>query len=102
MYLLANTADGLIEGEIGNKYLVFASADGNKEVLSKYRELWVGIKILIGKVADKPEEYAKDLMKVRFESSDGFLFNKPLKFHALTLIVRCVFQEDNKYYRYFF
>ena len=101
MHLFANTADGFIKGKNGNKYLVFASTDGNK-VLSKYRELLVGIKNLIGKIADKPDEYAKDFIKFRFESSDGFPLNKPLKIHALTLIVRCIFQEGNKFYLHLF
>ena len=33
----------------GNKYLIFASTDKNKEVLTKYAERWNGIKNLIEK-----------------------------------------------------
>ena len=36
-------------------------------------------------------------MKIRFELNDLPL-NKPLKFYALTLIVRSIFKEDNEYY----
>ena len=35
---------GHIEERNANKYLVFDSADENKEVLKKYKELWDGIK----------------------------------------------------------
>ena len=53
---------------------------------------------MIGKIGDKPDEYANKFMKIRFESNDDLPLNKPLEFHALTLIVRCVFKEDNEYY----
>ena len=44
MYLIANTAHGHIEKKNGNRYLVFDSTDKNKNVLSKYAELWDGVK----------------------------------------------------------
>ena len=68
----------------------------NKEVLSKYSELWYGIKKLIGKIDGKPDKYAKDFMKLTCESIDGLPLNKPLKFHALTLLVRCVIKVSHK------
>ena len=36
LYLIVGKADGYIEEKNGNKYLVFASTDKNKEVLEKY------------------------------------------------------------------
>ena len=68
----------------------------NKEVLSKYAELWYGIKKLIGKIDGKPDKYAKDFMKLTCESVDGLPLNKPLKFHALTLLARCVIKVSHK------
>ena len=82
----------------GNKYLVFDSTGKNKEVLSKYTELWDGIKNVIGKIYDKPDQYAKDFIKIKFESSDDLPLNKPLKFHSLTVILKCIFKEEDKYY----
>ena len=37
-------------------------------------------------------------MKIKFNSDDGLLLNKLLKFHFMTLIIRCVFSEDGKFY----
>ena len=37
-------------------------------------------------------------MKVKLNSDDDLIADKPLKFHNLTLIVRSVFEEDSKYY----
>ena len=41
-------------------------------------------------------------MKIKFNSVDNLPLNKPLKFHNLTIIIRSVFQENNKYYRQIF
>ena len=39
LYFVVAEVDGFIEGRNGNKYLVFTSTDGNKEVLEKYIKL---------------------------------------------------------------
>ena len=47
---------------------------------------------------NKPGEYGKDYVRLKFNSGDKLPLNKPLKFHNLTIIVRSVFKEDRKYY----
>ena len=37
-------------------------------------------------------------MKIKFKSDGDLPLDKPSKFYNLTIIVRSVFQEDNKYY----
>ena len=37
-------------------------------------------------------------MKIRFDSDDSFPSNKVLKLYTLRMVVRSIFQEDNKYY----
>ena len=37
-------------------------------------------------------------MKIKFNSDGNLPLNKMLKLHNLTIVVRSVFQEDNKYY----
>ena len=66
--------------------------------MEKYTELWNRIKSLIEKINYKPAEYGKDFMKIKLNSDDIVPLNKILKLHNLTIIVRSVFQEDNKYY----
>ena len=41
-------------------------------------------------------------MKIKFNSNDNLPLNKPLKFHNMTIIIRCVFSEDGKSYPQFF
>ena len=80
------------------KKYIFASTDKNTEVLKKYTELWDGIKNQIEKLNDKPGENGKNFMKIKFNSDDNLPLNKILILHNLTIAVRSVFQEDNKYY----
>ena len=87
-----------LKKKMENKYLLLASTDKNKEVLTKYTELWDGIKNLIDKINDKPGEYGKDFMKIKFNSDDNLSLNKILRLHNLTIVARSVFQEDNNYY----
>ena len=37
-------------------------------------------------------------MKIKFNSDDNMSLNKMLMLHMLTVIVRSVFEEDDKYY----
>ena len=57
-------------------------------------ELWIKFK----KIDDDWLEYSKDYMKIRFSSDDNLPLNKPLKFHNMTVTIRCVFSEDSKLY----
>ena len=97
LYLTVAEVDGYIEENSGNIYLNFASTDKNKKVLEKYTKLCDESKCHIQKInADKPGEYGKDYMKIKFSSDD--VLRKILKLHMLTIIVESVFEEDGKYY----
>ena len=47
---------------------------------------------------DKENGYGKDYMKIKFNSDGDLPLNKLLKFHLITIIIRCVFTEDDKLY----
>ena len=66
--------------------------------MTKYTEFWNKIKSLIKTIDDKPGEYGRDFMKIKFDSDDNFHLNKLLKLLNLTIVARSVFQEDKKYY----
>ena len=71
----------------------------NNEVLKKYIELWDGIKNQIETASGgKKGEYGKDFMEIKFNTDDNLQLNKPLKMHLLAIIVRCIFEEDGKFY----
>ena len=99
LYLIIGEIDGYIKEENGNKYLTFASADKNKEVLKKYTELCDGIKNSIEKRNDsKAGEYGKNFIKIKFNSDNNLPLNEILNLHMLAVIVRSVFEDDGKHY----
>ena len=100
MYLIVNRASGYIEEKNGNKYLIFDdSVNENKALLKKYADVWDGIKKKIKAINGGEENnYGKDCMKIKFNSDDDLPLNKPLKFHAMTIIVRPVFEEGGRLY----
>ena len=100
MYLLVNYASGYIEEKNGNKYLIFDdSINENKGLLKKYADVWYGIKSEIKTInGGKENDYGKDYMKIKINSDDGLPLNKPLKFHAMTIIIRSVFEEGGTLY----
>ena len=95
LYLQVNYPSGYIEETNGNKYLIFE----NREVLKKYTDVWNGIKNKIKAINKaKENDYKKDYMKIKFNSDDDLPLNKQLKFHAMTIIIRSLFEEDGKFY----
>ena len=99
LYLMINEMIGHFEEKNENKYLVLDDVDENKEVSKKYEEVWDGIKKEIETInGGKKVEYSKDFNKIRFESDDDLRMNKPTKQHLLTIIIRSVFSEDDKFY----
>ena len=103
LYLLINHASGYIEETNGNKYLVFCdSVNENKALLKKYADVWDGIKNETKAINDgKENDYRKNYMNIKFNSDDNLPLNKQLKFHAMTIIIRSVF-EGGKLYRQVF
>ena len=98
LYLSINYASGYIEEKNRNKYLTFDSTDENKEVLRKYADVWDGIKNKIKAINGDERDYEKDYMNIKFDSDDDLPLNKLLKFHIMTIISRCVINEDGKLY----
>ena len=99
MYLIIGKVDGHIKKNDESKCLVFDFTNANKEVLKKYTELRDVIKNEIEAInGGKKGKYNKDIMKVKFNADDNLPLNKPLKLHMLTIIVRCIFEEDGKFY----
>ena len=98
LYLTINEVDGYFEKINENKHLTLVSTDKNKEVLTKYTEMWDGIKNSFEKINNKSGEYGKYFMKIKFNPEDSLPLNKTLKLYNMIKIVRSVFGEDGKYY----
>ena len=98
LYLRIDNANGYIEEINEDKYLVFDVTYENKKLLKRYDDVFNGIMDKIKKIDDDWLEYAKDYMKIKFNSDDNLPLSKQLKFYNMTVTIRCVFEEDNKLY----
>ena len=100
LYLFISELDGFIDEENGNKYSNISLTDSNNDALVKYAKVWSGIKNQIKKINNNLiVEYDKDYMKIKIDSDDNLSLNKVLKFHAVIIIIRSVFERYGKYYQ---
>ena len=98
--MLVIYASGYIEEKNGNKYLIFDdSVNENKALLKRCPDVWDGIKKEIKAInCCEENNYGNNYMKIEFNSDDDLPLSKPLKFHAMTIIIRSVFEEGGKLY----
>ena len=72
--------------------------DSVKENKGSYADVWDGIKNEIKAInGGKENDYEKDYLKIKFNSDDDLPLNKPLKFHAMAIIIGSVFEGDKLY-----
>ena len=103
LYLMIDKTIGHFEEKSENKYLILDGVNENKEVSKKYEEVSEGVKKEIETInVCKKIEYGKDHMKIRLKSNDDLSLNKPIKLRLLTIIIRCVISEDDKFYSQLF
>ena len=98
LYLRVDHVNGYIEEKGVNKYLVFDSADENKELLKKYNDVFNRIRDKIKELSSDKCDYEKDYMKFKFDTDYNLPLNKQLKFHHITITIRSVFEKDAKLY----
>ena len=53
-----------------NKYLTLVPTNESKEIVEKYKELWIKIKDLIKSVTKNSDDYDENFMKIKFNSDD--------------------------------
>ena len=92
LYLIIHFATGHFKEKNDEKYWVLDSADKYEEVLSGIRS---EIKRING---GKELFYKRNYAKIGINTDDDLPLNKPLKFPTLTIIIRCVLQENEKLY----
>ena len=80
------------------KYLVLDLIDKNLDVLKNYKKLWDKIKMDIKKLKGIVENiyFEKDIMK--FDTDDDLVFNKIINAPMCAIVVKVVYEHDNKFY----
>ena len=77
---------------------MLVSTDKNKDTLGKYTELWNKIKDVIRSITNTSGNYNKKYVKIKFNSNEYLLLGKIISLQNMTIVVRSVFKEDNRYY----
>ena len=91
LYLMIHSATGCFKEKYSEKYLILDSTE-------KY-EVFSGIKKEIETInGGKELIYEKNYARIGINTDDDIPLNKQLKFPTLTIIIRCVLQEDGKLY----
>ena len=98
LYLICNKINGYFEEINGSKYLMLIPTNENKEKIKKHKALWNKIKYLIGKITENSDDYDEKYMKIKFDTDNKLTLNKVIKFPIITIVLRAVFHENNKYY----
>ena len=73
-----------------------------KEMIRKYEKLWRKIRDLIRSTTKNSEDYDEKNMKIKLDSNDDLPLNKIIEIYIVTMVVRAVFHENNKYYWQYF
>ena len=90
LYLIIHSATGHFKENNGKKYLIL-------DLIEKYEEVFSEIKSEIETINREEMYYKEDYAKIRVNTDDDIPLNIPLKFPLLTIIIRCVFQNDKKF-----
>ena len=86
----------------GNKYLALVPINESKEKKKKYEELWSKIRDLIRSLTKNSDHYDEKYIKIKFNSDDELPQNKAIEIPSMTIIVRVIFLENEKYYQQVF
>ena len=95
LYLVFNNLDGVFQRSGENKHLIFSSAGKNRITLENYTELF-------DEIAEQIElmtaEYSKDIMEIKFKTSDDLPFGEKINIPVCVIIVSSIFKEINEYH----
>ena len=90
--------NGYFEEINENKYLKLFRTNETREKIKKYEELWSKIRYLVRSITKDSDDYDEKYIKIKFNSDDELPLNKAIKIPTMTIVVRAVFYENNKYY----
>ena len=98
LYLIFGDVNGYFEEINENKYLMLVPTYENNEKIKKYEELWIKIRDLIRSITKNLDDFDEKYMKIKFDLDSNLPLNKTIETPVVTIVVRAVFHENNKYY----
>ena len=88
--------DQFEKGKGGNVWYLIIFGDAN--VLKKFANTWKSIRAKIEENTGAIVQYDKDSMKTKFESNYNLPIDNIANMHQVTVIIRIVFAQNNKFY----
>ena len=86
----------------GNRYLTLVPTNESKEKTKKYEEPLIKIRTLVRLITKNLDDYDEKYITIKFGSDDELPSNKRIEIPIMTIVVRAVFHENNKYYPHSF
>ena len=74
----------------------------SNEIIKRYEEIWSKIRDLIKSITKNADGYDQMHLKIKFNSDGNLPLNKTTEIHNVTIAVRAIFHENNKYYPHVF
>ena len=81
-----------------NKYLTLVLTNKSKEKMKIYEEMFSYIRDLIRSITKNLDNYDEKYMQVKFSSDDELPLSEAVVIPSMPIVVRAVFEENNKYY----
>ena len=75
---------------------------GDADVFRNFANIWKSIKAKIEENTGGIVQYDKDYMKIKFESNDNLPIDNIVNMHQVTIIIRSVFAQNDKFYSQLF
>ena len=98
LYLILNKVKGFFEDINGSKYLALLPTNENKEKIRKHEGLWIKIRDLVRLITKNSDDYDEKYMKIKFNLDKELPLYKTIEIPAMTIVVRAICLENNKYY----
>ena len=98
LYLIFIYVNGYFEEINGNKYLTLVPTNECKAKIKKYEELWIKIRYWIKSITKNSDDYDAKYIKIKFNSDNKLPLNKRVEILTISIPVRPIFLENNKYY----
>ena len=71
---------------------------GDADVLRKFANIWKSIRAKIETNTGGIVQYDKDYTKIKFESNDDLPIDNIVNMHHVTILIRSLFAQNNKFY----
>ena len=98
LYLILRYVNRYFDEINGNEYLTLVAANESKEKTKKFEDHWIKITDLIRSITKIYDAYDEKYMKIKFNSDNELPLNKTVEITTITIVVRAIFLENNKYY----